>query len=188
MQSKKPSEQKPTLQELIVVPHYKNRLVVQYYGNMTMAVAMNSTTPTVAKLGRENGQDEMIESLGRVFVATSMYFDKPLNTEEAEIVAVEILNDYEMSNLKLEDIVVIIKEIKESDSYGRLTPNKIIKHIRGYWDRRIKTAVTESINQSQTNKDAPDMAERIKKTVAMPDAQLSRVDRTRAINNKYFKT
>jgi hypothetical protein len=33
-----------------------------------------------------------------------------------------------MSNLKLEDIVVVIKEIKESEIYGRLTANKIIKH------------------------------------------------------------
>ena len=188
MQLKKQSTEKPPLRELIVVPHYKNRAVVQHYGQMTMQVAMEAQTPTLSKLSREEGQDEMIESLGRVFVATSMYFDKALSTDEAEIIAVEMLNDYEMSNLKLEDVVVIIKEIKESDMYGRLTPNKIIKHIRGYWDRRIKTAATESIDQSQRSKDAPDMSERVKKTVAIAHHQLARVDRTRKETTKYYKS
>lgn len=187
MQLKKQSTEKPALRELIVVPHYKNRAVVQHYGRMTMQMAMDAKTATISKLGREEGQDKIIESLGRVFIATSMYFDKALSTEEAEIVAVEMLNDYEMSNLKLEDVVVIVKELKESDMYGRLTPNKIIKHIKKYWERRIKTAVTNSINHSQSTKQASDMSERIKKTVALPTAQLKRVDRTRKENTKYFK-
>ncbi len=161
--------------------------MVQHYGKMTMQAAMNTQAPTVGKLSREQGQDLLIESLGRVFIATSMYFDKPLNTQEAEIVGVEILNDYEMSNLKLEDIVVIIKEIKQSDIYGRLTANKIIKHIRSYWERRLKVAVSDSINNSQASKDGADMAERVKKTIALPDAQLKRVDYTRNQNKKYLK-
>ena len=173
--------------ELITAPHYKNREVVKHYGKMTMQTAMAAKTPTVGKLCRSHGEDKFIESLGRVFLATSLYFDKPLNTEEAEIVAVEMLNDYEMSNLKLEDVVVIIKEIKESDMYGRLTPNKIIKHIRSYWDRRIKTAATESINHSQTSKDTSEMSERVKKTVALSHHQLARVDRTRNETTKYYK-
>lgn len=152
-----------------------------------MQAAMNSSTPTVGKLSRQKGQDFLIECLGRVFVGTSLYFDKPLSTAEGEIIAVEMLNDYEMSNLKLEDVVVIIKEIKESEIYGRLTANKIIKHIRGYWERRVKAAVSDSINHSQSNKDAPDMADRVKKTISLPDAQLNRVDRTRKHNNKYLK-
>jgi hypothetical protein len=173
--------------ELITAPHYKNRLVVQHYGKMTMQSAMNTQAPTVGKLSRDQGQDHLIESLGRVFVATSMYFDKPLNTPEAEIVAVEILNDYEMSNLKLEDIVVVIKEIKESEIYGRLTANKIIKHIRGYWERRLKAAVSDSIDNSQANKDGAEMTERVKKTVAIAAAQLNRVDYTRNQTKKYLK-
>jgi len=152
-----------------------------------MQTAMNTTAPTVGKLSRQEGQDHFIECLGRVFVGTSLYFDKPLSIDEGEIIAVEILNDYEMSNLKLEDIVVIIKEIKESEIYGRLTANKIIKHIKGYWERRLKTAVSDSINHSQSNKDGADMSERIKKTIALPDAQANRVDRTRKHNNKYLK-
>lgn len=186
MQLKKQST-RPPLVELITAPHYRNRDVVKHYGTMTMQQAMSATTPTVGKLCRQEGEDKLIESLGRVFLATSLYFDKPLGTEEAEIVAVEMLNDYEMSNLKLEDIVVIIKEIKESDMYGRLTPNKIIKHIRSYWDRRIKTAATKSIDGSQRNKEASDMSERVKKTVALSHHQLARVDRTRKENTKYFK-
>lgn len=186
MQLKKQST-RPPLVELITAPHYRNRDVVKHYGKMTMQTAMAAKTPTVGKLCREHGDDKLIESLGRVFLATSLYFDKALSTEESEIVAVEMLNDYEMSNLKLEDVVVIIKEIKESELYGRLTPNKIIKHIRGYWDRRIKTAATESIDCSQRSKDAPDMSERVKKTVAIAHHQLARVDRTRKENNKYYK-
>jgi len=161
--------------------------VVQHYGKMTMQTAMNTVAPTVGKLSRDQGQDFLIESLGRVFIATSMYFDKPLNAQEAEIVAVEMLNDYEMSNLKLEDIVVIIKEIKESEVYGRLTANKIIKHIRSYWERRLKAAVSNSINDSQASKDGAEMSERVKKTVAIASAQLRRVDYTRNENNKYLK-
>lgn len=187
MQLKKQSQERPPLVDLITAPHYKNRHVVQHYGKMSMQVAMNTKAPTVALLAREQGQDIMIESLGRVFVATSMYFDKPMSIEEGEIVAVEMLNDYEIGNLKLEDVVVIIKEIKESDMYGRLTPNKMIKHIKDYWERRIKAAVSDSINNSQSNKDGADMAERIKKTIALPDAQNARIDRTRAANNKYLK-
>ena len=161
---------------------------MQHYGKMDMVTAMNTKGATIHKYGREMGKDLIIEGLGRVFVGTSLYFDKPMSLEEGEIVAVEMMADYEMSNLKLEDIVVIIKEIKSSEIYGRLTANKVIKHVHNYIERRTKAAISQSINNSQHNKEATDMNARIKKTIAMPQAQLDRVDRTRKENTKYLKS
>ena len=180
---------KPELVELITASDYRNRHIVQHYGKLTMQSAMNSDSPTVWRWAKEEGEEKMIPAIAKLFIGTSLFFDKPISQDEGETLVTEILANYETSNLKLEDLVVICKELKESDVYGKLTMNKILKHVRAYTEKRMQAAVRQSLDDSLTHKnnDTMDIAERMKNTIALPDAQGARVDRTRASVKKYYK-
>lgn len=180
---------KPELVELITASQYKDSQVTRHYGGITMAYAMNAQTPTIWRWTKDQGEDKMIPAIAKLFIGASLYFDAPISQDQAEGVVTKLLADYELSNLKLEDLVVCCKELTESTQYGKLTPNKILSHIKEYRERRTKVAIQTSINDSLTHKnnDTMDIAERMKNTIALPDAQGARVDRTRASVKKYYK-
>lgn len=184
-------QEKPPLVELITASDYKDRNVVKHYGNLTMVTAMNSGQPSITKWVQKHGDEKMIQGLAKLFIGTSLYFDKALIPAQAESIAAKVMADYEMSNLKLEDMVVICKEITETDFYGKdtLTPNKFLKTIKAYCDRRMTVAISESKNQSQEHKMYDgNMHERLHRTLKQTGKDKSKaVDRTRKHTRKFYK-
>ncbi|WP_425628841.1 hypothetical protein [Cellulophaga lytica] len=185
----------PKLVNIITADSLKLRDVTQHYGKLTLQTAMQATTPTIrkwAKMAEEGkGSNEIIiQGIANLFIGTSLYFGEAIPQAAAESVVIDMMQDYELGQLKLEDLVVITKELKEKDiNRSKLTPNILIKHIRSYYNRRQQAAILHSQNQSltQKNNDTQDIATRIKGTIALPDAQGKRVDRTRASVKKFYK-
>lgn len=192
MKSKK--QGKPELVALITALGFKNRELSKHYGKLTLHTAMQATTPTIRKLAKlaeeANKPDVVVQGVARMFIGVSLYFGDAIPQAAAESIVIDMMQDYELGQLKLEDLVVITKELKEKDiNRSKLTPNILIKHIRSYYNRRQQAAILQSQNQSLTHKnnDTADINTRIKGTIALPDAQGKRVDRTRASVKKYYK-
>jgi hypothetical protein len=162
---------------------------VQHYGSITMVDAMNVKTPTIFRLTKQYGQEKIIQGVAKMFIGTSLYFDKALSADEAETIVVECLSDYELSNLKLEDFAVICKELKEDKIYGKLTMNKILNHVKSYRDRRTQQAIAQSLDETQTAKMyGNDINERIHRGIRDTSKdKTNQIDRTRADVKKYYK-
>lgn len=155
-----------------------------------MLQAMNATTPTVWRLAKNYGQEKIIQGVAKMLIGTSLYFDKALTADEAETIVVECLNDYELSNLKLEDFAAICKELKENKTYGKLNMNKILSHIKEYRDRRTNAAISQSLDAVQQSKlYGNDMSQRIHDAVKNTNKTNigNQVDRTRNDIKKFYK-
>lgn len=182
----------PTLLELAEASNYKNTLVVQHYGNMNMQRAINLETKGIGLLSRDNtgiGLEVTKRCIKNMFIGTSMYFDSVLPENKAEIIAEELLAKYEYRQLKLEDVLSICIELKESDIY-KLTPARILRHISGYTKRREQLAISNSIKMSQdTKSDLGDnnIDERLKKSIRHIDRTNNEIVKGRVRTKKYYK-
>lgn len=155
-----------------------------------MVQAMNASTPTVWRLAKNHGQEKIIQGVAKMFIGTSLYFDKALTADEAETIVVECLTDYELSNLKLEDFAAICRELKENKTYGKLNMNKILAHIKEYRERRTSAAISQSLDAVHQSKlYGNDMSARIHDAIKTTNKTNigSKVDRTRADVKKYYK-
>ena len=115
-----------------------------------MHQALTAVTPSLGALQKEN-EDNTIRSVKNLFKAVSMYFDNVLTDGKAEVIAIELLSKYEYRSLRLEDLVVICKQIKEGDVF-KITPARILREIKKYSDQREKLAIQLSTQKSATAK------------------------------------
>ena len=140
----------PALRELVEASVYSNRLVVKHYNNLTMHQALVCKTPSLGALTKED-EEKTILCIVNLFQSTSMYFDNTLSEAKAEVIAIELLSKYEYRSLRLEDLVVICKQIKEGDVF-KITPARILREIKKYSDQREKLAIQLSKQTSATAK------------------------------------
>ncbi len=149
--------------------NYKNSLVVKHYAGMNIHKALNSNTPSVGILSKQSGGKTKL-CISNLFIATSKYFDKELSARQSEVIAEEILFNYEYRQLRLEDILAICIEIKESDTF-KLTPARILRFVANYIKRREKLVIERSRRLSEDAKAQGDnnIDERIRKSVRMID-------------------
>ena len=139
-----------TLLELTAASAYNNRLVVKYFGNLTMQKALECKSKSIGLIAKDD-EDKAVRCICNLFQSLALYFDTNLPYQKAEVIATEILYKYAYRNLKLEDLVVICMELKESEVY-KLTPARILREIKTYSQAREKLAIQRSIEASSSNK------------------------------------
>ena len=183
-------QDRPELLALITASAYKDSQVVKYYGEMTMAMAMNAPTPSLGRMAVLHGEDTIVTGVARMFLATSLYFGEKFSQDMAEVVVRKILAEYELrSCIKLEDVVVICKELVATEQFGKFTANKLLTFIKIYKKRRMEAAVAESLDTVQTSKSYDmNMAERLHRTQMEDSKDKGKiVDRLRTDIKKYYK-
>ncbi|WP_417289635.1 hypothetical protein [Corallibacter sp.] len=137
----------------------------------------------------KNGEAVVKRCVSNMLVGTSMYFSKVLSQRQADVVAEELLANYEYRQLKLEDILAICYEIKESDIIN-LTPARILKQIKDYYQRRERAIISQSINKSESHKHGnfdTEFDERMKQSIRHIERQNQEIVRTRTSTRKYYK-
>lgn len=115
-----------------------------------MRQALMAKTPSIGLYSQQD-EEKVKYCITNLFLGTSKYFNNPLSIDGANIIADELLSNYESRQLRLEDLFVICKEIKESDTIV-LTPARILKFVNNYVQRREKTAIQLSQELSENAK------------------------------------
>lgn len=183
-------QDKPELLALITASAYKDSLVVKHYGDLTIQKAMNSQGMCIGRLEKTQGDDVIVPAIAKLFLAASLYFGEKFSQDMAEVVVRKMLAEYELrSQLKLEDLVVICKEIVETEQFGKFTANKLLAAIKKYQKRRERLAIESSMDSvAQTKLYGTNMHERIHDTLRKTAKDKSTaVDRTRGSVKKYYK-
>jgi hypothetical protein len=178
----------PTLQELAEVSNYKNSLVVKHYAEMSMQTALQCKSKSIGIISKNN-EDGVKLAIANLFIGTSMYFDTELTFRKANLIAEELLAKYEYRQLKLEDILAICIELKESDIY-KLTLARILRHISNYVVKREDLAIKTSIQSSEDAKAAigeSNIDERIKNSIRHIERSNKEVVKRRLNVRKFYK-
>lgn len=115
-----------------------------------MRQAFLSASPSLGLLSKKD-EVKTITCITNLFKAVSMYFDNVLTQAKAEVIAVELLSKYEYRSLKLEDLVVICKELKEGEVF-KITPARILRQVKKYSDEREKLAIAINRELSESSK------------------------------------
>jgi uncharacterized protein (DUF433 family) len=157
---------------------------------MNLQRALQSNSQSLGIITKAEGGELTVKTcIKNMLIGTSMYFDKVLPARQAEVVAEELLADYTYRQLKLEDILAICYEIKESDII-KLTPARIIRQIKDYVERRERAIVTNAINQSETHKNGSfgsDFDERVKNSIRHIERSNQEIVKTRTATRKFYK-
>lgn len=183
-------QEKPTLVELITASQYKDGQVVKHYGDMTMTKAMNSPGMSIGRLSKVEDEETVVTGIARMFLACSIYFGEKFEQNMAEAVVRKLLAEYQLrSQLKLEDLVVICKEIIETEQFGKFTAAKLLAFIKKYQKRRERAAIDGSLDSvAQSKLYGTNMHERLHDTLRKTAKDKSaNVDRTRNDVKKFYK-
>jgi hypothetical protein len=182
------SKTTPTLQELTEVSVYKNSEVVRYYAGMNMRSALATKAPSLGILSKTD-EVTVKRCITNMLIGTSMYFDSILSQNKADVIAEELLANYNYRQLKLEDVLAVCIEIKEADIY-KLTPARILKHVAIYTQKREDLAIQTSITSSQNHKSdlgESDIDKRIMNSIRHIERSNDEVAKGRVFVQKYYK-
>lgn len=178
----------PSLVSLVAAFNYKNTEVVRHYGNMNITQALQSNSKGIGILSKVDEQ-KLKRCITNMFIGTSMYFDTVLPQNKADVIAEELLAKYEYRQLRLEDILAICIEIKESETF-KLTPARILKYVKDYYTRREKLIVNNAIQESQNYKSSlgeANIDKRLHNSIRHIERSSAEVVKTRVLNKKFYK-
>ena len=142
-------------------PSYKQTAFMRCYGRLDMPKALAAAAPCIGQLQKQLGDPPLYLAIGRLFAAAALWHGVALKEEEVQALTQGILSDSELRSLKLEDLVVVAKEIQEADWHKRLTLNQIMCHVRGYWKRRLTRSINDRLDEQATRCDNSDFSARL---------------------------
>jgi len=177
----------PVTTQTILDRSPKRQIMKAMNGITREIVLHNDAMPPISSLCRRFDEQQVEEVVAMFIQDASMFVGEKMLREDALDCAAEIMNTYPYRSLKLEEIYIICQEIKQSDNYGKLTPNKMFAAVKKFWKDREKRAIRHSVDQSQLHKGDNDLDERIHKSVRMPDQVNNIISRHRTHHQKYIK-
>lgn len=139
-----PQKQHKGIMQLILEGS-SNRELVRTYGNMNMPVAMNAPQPAIGALVRAHGREKVEKTIAVMVIETAAYFDQEMGKEQAIDIAAEVTTRYPF--LKMEDAWVVMSDVRSSETFGKLTSNKLLSAIRNYSEKRMQAAAQQSLNE-----------------------------------------
>lgn len=155
---------------------------------VTKEVALSDDAiPSMSRLRRQYGEAVIERALSYFIQDVAMSVGNKMEPAVVADCAVEILNTYPYSSLKLEEIYLICQEIKQNDTYGKLTPAKMLRAVAKFWKDREQRAINQQIDASQRDKDSSDLDARLRNSVREPEQLNNTIARLRAGNQKYLK-
>jgi hypothetical protein len=109
----------------------------------TIQDVFKSDTPSLAKIGKENGHEFLSNfiKLWILYLNETLDLRRPLSESQIEMIAQMIISDY--SNLKIVDITFIFKNAisgKYGEFYESLTIPKILSWFSDYFEERCSIA------------------------------------------------
>lgn len=179
---------KTELLKALTAPDFKQSVVIRRCGSLDMQRAMSLPTPCLGQLEKVHGEESMKRAVGRLLASAALWHDVELSESKLEALYSVIISDYEVrSSLKLEDFVVITRELMEADFHKRLTINQILVHIRTYSKRRIARAIKDSIDRNQSLKNSNELDKRIARDPRFKDQVNKLCAYVRGKNQKFLK-
>ena len=136
----------------LILDSSSNRELVKRMGRLTMPDVIRGGFPTLFALKRHYDEEKVEKVLAVVVQETSAYFEKALDDERARDVAAEIMTAY--GNMTMEDMFVCFQQMKRQAQFGKLTPNKILKQVNDYVDKRLEEGGRMSLNEHLQRKES----------------------------------
>lgn len=135
-----------------VLEKSSNRELVRSYGNLSMEKVLEGDYPSMSALRRHYGRETIENTVAVLVQDASSYFDKTLSDEQSKDIGAEVLASY--PSLMLEDLFVMLQDLKQTELYGKLTPNKILSRCKKYFEKRTELAGQKSLSDHLAKKEA----------------------------------
>lgn len=115
-------------------------------------MAINTDAPTLGTFQREKNRDftEGLVMIWLVYLNDVLNLNKPLNEDQIEMCAIEIVNDYYM--LKITDLTLLFKRIMAGvygEFYESLSVPKVLTFFREYCEERMEVGAKLSLRKHQ---------------------------------------
>lgn len=130
---------------LQVISEKTSREITKQFGSLTTEKILEGNYPSLAKIKKEKGEEYSEKITAVLVLDTAKFFDSNMDIETAKDVAVEIgtMHYY----LTLEDLFIVLQEMKQSEQFGKLTPHKILVACKKYSENRMETAAKINYNK-----------------------------------------
>ena len=125
--------------------------MIRSFSNLSVNKILDNNYPSLSKLKREHGIEKTEKAIAVVVADLGQSFEGALNPEAIEEICVEISSSF-LSNMSLEDVYLCCRDIKLSNTYGKLTINKVMNHLNKHMDERCNTAERKNYNNHLASK------------------------------------
>lgn len=134
--------------------------LIRTFASLTPAKILNGNFPSIAKLARQYGKEQVEKVNAVLFADLSSSMDGDLDQEQISEICVELNSEFMLYNLTIEDIYYVCRQIKTSELYGKLTVNKVLKALRKHAEERTTLAITLNENEHLATKEPMDAGSR----------------------------
>jgi|GEM_PF-2666187 len=125
--------------------------LIRTFGDLSLSKILKHDFPTIGQLKKIHGL-EKIEVISSLLISDlSASFDRALDSDQIMEITVEITSS-NLRNLTLEDLYLVCRTIKSTDSFGKLTINKVLKSLTKHYEKRIERAGELSYNNHISGK------------------------------------
>lgn len=140
-------QSKKSLMEMVAAK--ASRLdIVKHFSKMTMFdIIRNKEKKGFRQLTKKHGEEKVINAIALLLRDTSNNYDKVWSKDKCQECAIDLYYS-EYYYLSLEDLFVLLKEVKENESFFTLPNFK--KHLAKYAERKLKAAENAALNQHMT--------------------------------------
>lgn len=143
---------KPTIMQMTLEKKSKVDLI-RKFGSLSMQVIVTEQYPSVAALSRQYGLEKTEEVNAIILTDLSSSFDGELESVAIEEICAEISSDSELFSLSLEDVYFVCKQIKMSNTFGKLSTNKILTALKKHFADRCDAAAANSMDKHSNHKE-----------------------------------
>lgn len=153
-----PEKQQQGILQMILGKSSKRELT-KAYGHLSLEKVIEGNYPSLAKLRKTYG-DEKTETIASIMILdTATFFESNMNEEAAMDIAAEIATTHYY--LTLEDLFMVLQDLKQQEIYGKLTANKILVACKKHSEKRMQTAANINYNKHLQNKEGRTDEERL---------------------------
>lgn len=120
--------------------------IIRVFGSYGLKRIVEDRPPCIGELARVHGQEKAELAVAIVIHDLGLSFDGDISKEQASEIAAEVSSGL-MRNITLEGVFATCQEIKRSDVYGKLTPNKILKALNKHLEEYCESIANANYNR-----------------------------------------
>lgn len=125
--------------------------LIRHYGQLTPAKIIKGDFPTLGALSRKYGIEKTEKVMAVILHDLSSSFDGDLSKTDVEEICVELTSSH-LRNFAMEDVLLVCRQIKQADNYGKLNINKVLKAMNQHFEKRCDAIEEMNNNQHYSQK------------------------------------
>jgi len=135
-----------------VLEKASKRDLIRQFGTLSVQSIIKDEYPTIGQLKRTYPVKQLEKVCSVILADLSESFNGELEDDDIEEISAELNSTMIFLNLTIEDVFLACRDIKSSDTFGKLSVNKVLSAFKKHFDKRSNLIQNKNENEHLSHK------------------------------------